>query len=421
MSAEQIAMAGFVAVRLDAITVHAGRRPLRDVGRLAESIAEFGLLHPITLTEDHLLIAGFHRLQAAKMLGWAAIAALVLSADEVRARLIEIAENLHRTDLSELERVQLLLEEKVYYEAAHRATKHGGAAAKHGGLGGKLGKVAGSATLPPMPASARFTTAKSAESGVAERTIRESLQIAMRLGPDLAARLAGLPISDQTGELLALARLPEAMRVRVADMLIAGGAEDVFQASSRIRRRDHAASFAAWPSPDLPTGDGPWGVLLADPPWLYAQRGHASMRAEKHYPTLPTAEIMALPVPSICAKQAVLYLWATSPLLADAMAVMAAWGFEYRTCGVWVKDRAAQGTWFRQQHELLLVGTTGEPHTPAPGDIISSVIHAPRQGHSEKPACVHQMIERLYPNAQRCELFARTTRAGWSSWGNEVP
>jgi N6-adenosine-specific RNA methylase IME4 len=130
-------------------------------------------------------------------------------------------------------------------------------------------------------------------------------------------------------------------------------------------------------------------------------------------------EIKALPVPAV--DDAVLFLWAVASKLPEALEVMKAWDFEYKTCLTWVKDWIGLGTWVRHRHELLLLGRRGNYPPPEPEDRPDSVIEAPRGRHSEKPACVYELIERAYPHASKLELFARgVPRNGWSAWGNEV-
>ena len=92
---------------------------------------------------------------------------------------------------------------------------------------------------------------------------------------------------------------------------------------------------------------------------------------------------------------------------------MAAWGFEYRTALVWVKDQIGMGYHVRQRHELLRIGKRGELPVPAPADRPDSVIAAPRGRHSEKPEIVYALIERMYPHLARVELFARRRRPDW--------
>ena len=97
-----------------------------------------------------------------------------------------------------------------------------------------------------------------------------------------------------------------------------------------------------------------------------------------------------------------------------------AWGFVYRTNIVWVKDKIGMGYYARNQHETLLVARRGELPPPRESDRLSSVVHADRGEHSEKPAIFHELIERWYPEQPKIELFSRAPRLGWAAWGNEV-
>lgn len=121
------------------------------------------------------------------------------------------------------------------------------------------------------------------------------------------------------------------------------------------------------------------------------------------------------------AEDALLCLWSVNCLLPEALEVMRSWGFEYVTNLVWVKPSIGLGRWARNRHEMLLLGRKGNFPAPELEDLADSVIEAPRGGHSEKPAAVYELIERMYPRASRVELFARgTPRPGWVFWGNQV-
>jgi N6-adenosine-specific RNA methylase IME4 len=140
--------------------------------------------------------------------------------------------------------------------------------------------------------------------------------------------------------------------------------------------------------------------------------------ADNHYGTMDLAAIKALKVPA--AKHCALLLWSTTPMLLQALEVMLAWGFEYRSKCVWVKDRIGTGYWWRSQHETLLLGVKGRMPAPAPGTRFPSVIHAPRGRHSVKPAVFAEMIEAMFPAASKLEMFQRgAVRAGWDVWGAE--
>src|SRR4029453_16730776 len=107
-----------------------------------------------------------------------------------------------------------------------------------------------------------------------------------------------------------------------------------------------------------------------------------------------------------------LFLWTTNPKLKDALKVMAAWGFTYKTNVAWVKPKTGTGYWVRGKHELLLIGTRGHIPAPAPGTQWPSVIGAPTRGHSVKPEEIYRMIEDYFPNLPKLEMFAREARTG---------
>ena len=116
-----------------------------------------------------------------------------------------------------------------------------------------------------------------------------------------------------------------------------------------------------------------------------------------------------------------MFLWATVPMLPDALASWSAWGFKYKSHCIWTKDKIGTGYWFRNKHELLLIGTKGSIPAPLPGTQAISVIDAPVKDHSRKPIIFRSMIEGLFPSLPKIELFARTPALGWWQWGKEAP
>ena len=161
-----------------------------------------------------------------------------------------------------------------------------------------------------------------------------------------------------------------------------------------------------------------YSVIYADPPWRYSFSKSGSRKIENQYPTMTLSDICKLKIPS--AEDAVLYLWATAPKLKEALSVMDAWGFKYKTHSIWDKVSIGMGYWFRGQHELLLVGTKGHVSPPEPSSRIGSVIRLKRGKHSKKPAIIREFISKWFPDSEKLELFAREKIEGWDSWGNEV-
>jgi N6-adenosine-specific RNA methylase IME4 len=170
---------------------------------------------------------------------------------------------------------------------------------------------------------------------------------------------------------------------------------------------------------------GPFDLIMADPPWRFAIRsakGITAKGAGGQYATMTLAEIMAMPVADIAAKDAALWLWATNPMLPQAFAVMASWGFTFKTAGHWAKQtihgKQAFGTGYilRCAGEPFLIGTRGNPKTARN---VRSVVMGRVREHSRKPEEAFQAAEALMPSARRCELFSRQPREGWTTWGDE--
>ena len=161
-------------------------------------------------------------------------------------------------------------------------------------------------------------------------------------------------------------------------------------------------------------------IILADPPWRYDFCKDNVDKIEVHYPTMTQEEICKLNIPSD--DNAVLYLWATAPKLLEALEVMKAWGFTYKTHAIWDKDWIGMGYWFRGQHELLLVGVKGKFSPPTSNFRISSVYREKRTNHSKKPIYFRSIITDSFPaEYNRLEMFAREkTSPSWDYWGNEV-
>jgi N6-adenosine-specific RNA methylase IME4 len=170
---------------------------------------------------------------------------------------------------------------------------------------------------------------------------------------------------------------------------------------------------------------GVFRVIYADPPWRYEPGAPPNREVANHYYTLSLDELCALTdaegraISSLAAEDSILFMWATSPKLFEARDVIEAWGFEYRTCMVWVKDKIGMGWYARQRHELLLIAKRGEPPMPEQANRPDSVIEAPRTAHSVKPDLVYGLIESMFAGPY-VELFARGERDGWAAWGTDV-
>ncbi len=169
---------------------------------------------------------------------------------------------------------------------------------------------------------------------------------------------------------------------------------------------------ACQPPSDVPAQ---FGTVLADPPWNTLQVGGKG--ADRYYDLMSVEQICAVQVGRLVAQAAHLWLWVTNASLFAGQAVMAAWGFTYRSTLTWIKPRLGLGWYLRNQTEHLLLGTRG--NAPVRFRSQGSWFYAPVQGHSVKPEEQYAIIERCSPGPY-LELFARRRRPGWSVWGNEV-
>jgi N6-adenosine-specific RNA methylase IME4 len=174
---------------------------------------------------------------------------------------------------------------------------------------------------------------------------------------------------------------------------------------------------------------GKYGTILVDPPWRFTNRTGKMAPEHKRlmrYETMKTSDIAALPVESFAAPQSHLYLWTPNALIKEAMEIMEAWGFTYKTNIIWMKvrkdgapDGRGVGFYFRNVTEIILFGIKGRLRTAQPGRSQVNAIVTRKQEHSRKPDEQYKIIEACSPGPY-LELFARGKRKGWTSWGNQA-
>lgn len=175
-------------------------------------------------------------------------------------------------------------------------------------------------------------------------------------------------------------------------------------------------------------------VILADPPWLYYGDPNKNQAAGKHYSCMNLQQLSKLPVKSIAAKDAVLYMWATGPKLEESICLINNWGFKFRTVAhVWVKTtktgsvihgQGIRPSFVKQNAEYILVGSMGKPGRTLPLCSESTpqiVLHSrPDNLHSKKPNVFRDLVVETYGDVKRVELFCRFPALGWDAWGNEI-
>jgi len=176
--------------------------------------------------------------------------------------------------------------------------------------------------------------------------------------------------------------------------------------------------------------DSKFSTILADPPWRFTNR--TGKVAPEHgrlarYSTMSLSDIKSLPVSEIAQEPAHLYLWVPNALIAEGLSVMEAWGFTYKTNLIWYKvrkdggpDRRGVGFYFRNVTEMVLFGVKGKnARTLKPGRTQENMVISRKREHSRKPDELYSVIEAC-SRPPYMELFARSTREGWTSWGDET-
>lgn len=281
------------------------------------------------------------------------------------------------------------------------------------------GEVGRSGTRTDLVTKGNEVVPTAADIGLTRKDVFEARQIrdAIEKDPGVVRRVLDEMLTS--GDEPTKARLRRELAGPIAKVRSAVQAE---KKDRRVHREiELSARIRALPSKK-------YGVILADPEWRfepYSRESGMDRAPDNHYPTSATEEIMSRDVGSIAADDCVLFLWATAPMLPDALKVMAAWGFEYKTHAIWVKERVGEargtGYWFTGEHELLLLGVRGAPPAPAMGMQWPSVIHAPIGEHSEKPEDSLELIEDYFPSLPKIELNRRgPARDGWEAWGAEA-
>ena len=358
--------------------------------KLVASIKASGLVHPIVLYEGRIL-DGRNRWNACKAAGVAPRFREFDSAADGDPLEFVVVTNLHRRHLTPSQCAMV---------GADLATMRQGARTDLGQPSASLPEVSQAQASKLATASERSVRSAAFVKKEGSRDLIQAVR-AGKIAVSLAAKLATAPEAIQRQ---AVAE-PERAHVLVK------------QAARAERESELGAKQLALPAKR-------YGVIYADPPWRfepYSRLTGMDRDPSNHYPVMSLAGIKALDVAGIAASDSALFLWATAPLLPEALEVMAAWGFGYRTNFVWAKDRPGTGYWARNQHELLLVGVRGDVPAAAPGSQWSSLIPAPVGEHSRKPDAARRMIEAYFPTLPKVELFARGEgRPGWSTWGNEA-
>jgi N6-adenosine-specific RNA methylase IME4/ParB-like chromosome segregation protein Spo0J len=349
------------------------RRDMGDVAALAESIRTVGLLHPPVVRSDGALIAGARRIAACRLLGWKDVPVRVVHLEHIVRG--EFAENAHRKDFLPSEIASIMQELEPVEKAAARARMSQGAK--------------GVENFHTLPGKARDKVATFA--GISGRTLDKIKAVteAAEAEPERFGKLKDA--MDRTGRVNGPHK-----RLQVA------------LKADAIKREP----------PPLP-GNGPYRVIVADPPWPYEKRQEdPSHRGVYPYPAMSIAQICALEVAAIAHADSILWLWTTNHHMREAFAVLDAWGFQQKQILTWVKHKMGAGDWLRGQTEHCLMATCGKPVVTLTNQ--TTALHAPVRAHSQKPEEFYALVESLCPAPRYCELFSRQQRERWDGHGDEA-
>lgn len=350
-----------------------------EFGLLEQSIIKEGVRDPIIIWGD-MIVDGHNRYNICKKhnINFKTVDREFTDLDKVKIFIIE--NQLGRRNISKFVRSELILELKplIQEKAKQKQIESGGA-------------VPHNCAEPPI--ETRKELAKQAN--VSHETIRRVEKIKEKASEEDIQKL-------RRGEISINEVHKEIKRVE--------------NQTKRINEQiDRDNSFKEVPLPNRK-----YSVLYVDPPWQYEYSKSHSREIENNYPTMELDKIKTMDINKVVDNNCVIFMWATSPKLSEAIEVLEAWDFTYKTCAVWVKDKIGMGYYFRQQHELLLVATKGNPVLSAPTDRISSVLEYPRGKHSAKPVELYDIIDNMYPGIIKLELFSRgNDRENWMVWGYE--
>ena len=355
------------------------RKDLGDIAELAKSIEDVGLLHPVVLNSERRLIAGRRRIAAFKALRLDTIPATIINLEKVVRG--EYAENFFRKAFTPTEMADIAdaIEPIERASAKLRQREHGKTAP---------GKKR-SGEIPHSDGKGRALDKVSKAVGKDRKTIVKAR--AVRDAADKDPKFKKLQEDmDRTGNVNGPYK-----RLKVMTQ------------SEEIRRE----------KPPLP-GNGPYRVIVADPPWPYEVRqDDPSHRATHPYPTMSIKEICDLKVIDLAHDDCILWLWTTNHHMRFAYQILDAWGFKEKTILTWAKDRMGMGDWLRGQTEHCIMAMRGSPIVQLTNQ--TTLLHGPLRKNSQKPEEFYAFVEKLCPAPRYAELFSRHQRENWDGHGDE--
>lgn len=332
--------------------------------KLRDSIAEVGLYEPLVINQDNVILDGHHRLKAVKELRWQEV--------EVQRKIFEnridetiyvIETNVVRRQLNQAQRTLLGLKlEPLYSKKAEENMKAG-------------------VTLASSDARVDTDKFVAGKIGLSEGTYQRGKYVLANAPPEKKAKFL-------SGDKKAGSLYRELKK-----------AEKIEQLRQEI--------------PELVEPQGPFDVIVIDPPWPYGNEYDAEGdRSPTPYPqiSLETLSVLKLPASEDC----VLWLWTTNAFMHEAYHLLQAWGFTPKTILTWVKDRMGLGRWLRNQTEHCILAIKGTPIVDLKNQ--TTILTAKKRGHSVKPDEFYDLVDSLCIGS-KVDWFSRRERSGWTSFG----
>jgi len=394
-------------MKLDIADIEVGTRKRKldesKVRSIADSFTSIGQLQPITVSSGdygkYRLIAGLHRLEAAKSIGWEAIQATEFEGDEVTVELAEIDENLMRNDLTVLE------------QGEHLARRQELVGFKQGDNRFTIGR---GDTMTPL----KTTPEIAQDIGLTERSAQRRMQVARNIVPEVKDTIRNTEIANSTTQLLELARLTPEKQVEVAKS-ITDGAVSIADAVKTIkeveRKKDIARQVEEIKANNFEPPANEYDVIVIDPPWPYGTKYDAGgRRAANPYPEMSLDQISDIELPA--ADNCVLWLWTTHKFMRYSFDLLDKWGFRDVAILTWSKDKMGLGSWLRSQSEFCIMAVKGSPKVNLTNQ--TTILNAPMREHSRKPDEFYEMVDRLCVG-YKIDWFSRENREGWAQFGND--
>jgi N6-adenosine-specific RNA methylase IME4 len=391
---------------------------LEKVKELAESIKQLGLINPITVNTNNVLIAGNHRLEAFKLLGKDEIEVSVLDLNNLLAELAEIDENLIRNELHWTDADKQIARRKTIYLELYPKTKHN---ATFKGNQFSPNDILSNEQMPTFSKTTANITSQS------ERTIERSVKRGNEITEQEAEVLKASDAPKSYGD--ALIKQDAETRAKVIEVLKVESKpiEIIIQEIKKEEKKAERIELIEQQIEDIEQGllpelKGLFDVISVDPPWPYEGESKnitsfdsVGRRVANPYPEMNIEQIKKIDLPLM--NDGVILLWTTHRFLPDAFEILKEWNLDYKATLVWNKEKIGMGAWFRMQCEFCLVGVKGKPYWN--NTTFRDILNEPRREHSRKPDSFFEMIEKI-TLGRRLEYFSREKRNGWEVFGNDI-